>query len=89
MSDKKIKRPLLESFQIDSPQIILQGNRMATIEGCKKVLIYHENEIRLVAGKKELSLYGRNLMLRYLTPEKIVIDGEFDKIEYWSQGGNG
>ena len=79
---KKEKKYLFESFAIETPQITLQGNHEAVIEGCKKILLYDENVIQLIAGKRELRFYGKNLAIKCLTAEKVIIKGEFNKIEY-------
>ena len=60
----------------------LNGNREAIIEGCKGVLEYDENLIRINTGKMTIRFIGRELALRNLTEDTAVIDGYITSIEY-------
>ena len=60
----------------------LSGNREAIIEGCKGVLEYDENLVRINTGKMIIRFLGRNLTIRNLTEDSAVIEGYITSIEY-------
>lgn len=80
---ERIKEYLLYTdLHIGNPQIILQGNREAVIEGCESIIDYDDESIILQAKAMKIKVYGQNLALKCLTPENIVITGKFERIEY-------
>jgi sporulation protein YqfC len=60
----------------------LSGNREAIIEGCKGVLEYDENLVRINTGKMIIRFLGRGLTIRNLTEDSAVIEGYITTIEY-------
>ncbi len=62
----------------------LSGNREAVIEGCKGVLEYDENLVRINTGKMVIRFLGRNLTIRNLTDDSAIIEGYITSIEYMS-----
>ena len=60
----------------------LSGNREAVIEGCKGVLEFDENLVRINTGKMIIRFLGRNLTIRNLTEDSAVIEGYITAIEY-------
>ena len=56
-------------------KIILSGNRELWVEGCKGILEYESNLIRLNLGTKQLKIGGRNLCVRTLEKNRVEIDG--------------
>lgn len=77
-------KKFLPNLSITYPRIVLQSNHEAVLEGCKKILFYHEHEIRISTGKLIVSFYGTHLNLTCLSPENVVIHGLLEKIEYTS-----
>ena len=64
------------------PQIALSGNREAVVEGCTGVLEYSDTRIRLGFGKMMLQFTGRNLQIRCMSGENVIVDGFFTGIEF-------
>ena len=62
--------------------IELSGNREAIIEGCKGVLEYDENLVRINTGKMIIRFLGRDLTIRNLTDNSAIIEGYITSIEY-------
>lgn len=71
-----------ESLMNTFTQIELLGNREAVVEGCKGILEYDENIIRLSINKLEVKFYGNDLSIRNLNSENIVINGNIHNIEF-------
>ena len=65
-----------------TPQLLLSGNRELTVEGCKGILEYDEDIIRLNLGKFILRLTGRDLSLCTLTEDTAVVEGYLLSIEF-------
>ena len=60
----------------------LSGNREAVVDGCRGVLEYDENVIRLTTGKLTIRFTGRGLELRNLKRASVIIQGYFTSIEF-------
>ena len=60
----------------------MNSNREVIIEGCKGILQYDENIIRINTGKMETSFLGRNLSIKCLTPDSLVVEGFIKSIEF-------
>ena len=60
----------------------LSGNREVVVDGCKGVLEYDENVIRLMAGKLTVRFTGRGLELRNLRKDSAIIEGFITTIEF-------
>lgn len=80
--EKPSRIPLLPELAIEYPQIQIQSNKEAVIEGCRGIIEYSDEIVRLNVDKMELKVYGRDLNLKCLTGENIVITGRFERIEY-------
>ena len=57
------------------------GNREVIIEGCKGVLHYQKDEIRLNVGTGEVRFWGENLSIPVLERNLVQIEGEIVRIE--------
>lgn len=60
----------------------LNGNKEVIIEGCKSILEYDENLVRIRVKNMSVSFYGRNLMIKCLTSDSLVIEGFITSIEF-------
>ncbi|MDD2956344.1 MAG: YabP/YqfC family sporulation protein [Oscillospiraceae bacterium] len=56
-------------------QICLSGNREAVLDGCQGVLEYEPELIRLNLGDMILQFTGRNLQIKCMTGENVIIEG--------------
>ncbi len=64
------------------PSLELTGNREMTVEGCKGVLEYDEDVVKLNLGKMILQVRGRDLNIKGLTDDSAVLEGYFLSIEF-------
>ena len=65
-------------------QIGIEGNREAVVDGCKGVLEYNENRIRLQTGKMIVQFSGHDLQIRSMTDKQAVVQGYITALEYIS-----
>ena len=64
------------------PQIVLQADREAVIEGCLGIVEYTTEYIHLQAKDMDLKFYGQNLNLVSFIGESVMITGKFQQREY-------
>lgn len=64
--------------------IDLISNKEALINGCKGIIEYDENSVRVNCGKMIISFEGSELSIRALSVEEITVNGEIIKIEFSS-----
>lgn len=60
----------------------LSGNRELIVDGCRGVLEYDENVIRLNVGKYAVRVTGRGLTIRTLTADSAVVEGYVAAVEF-------
>ena len=63
-------------------RIELAGNRCAAVEGCRGIVEYTEDCVRLDIGDAIVRFTGRDLTVSNLTEDSAVIRGIFVAIEY-------
>lgn len=64
------------------PKIEMMGNKEAVIEHCQGVLEYNDQIVRVKAGKLTLKFTGRDLCLRTMTGDSVVVEGYFTSVEF-------
>ncbi len=62
--------------------IELSGNYEAIIEGCKGVLEYSDDAIRLNLGKNEVRFFGTELVIKSYFNEQVIIQGNILTIDF-------
>jgi len=60
----------------------INGNREAIIEGCRGVLTYEENIIKITTGKLIIIFLGRKLSLKCLTEDSLIVGGFITSMEF-------
>ena len=58
------------------------GNREIVLEGCKGILEYDDNVIRVWTKTMEISFWGNQLTLKCLNTDNIIIEGNLERIEF-------
>ncbi len=76
------KTKIFSELKIEYPQITIQSNKEIVVEGCKGIVEYNTNSIKISVGKMQMLFSGNDLTLKSLTPEHVVLTGEFTSIEY-------
>ena len=64
-----------ETALSDVPTIEISGNTEAVIDGCKGIVEYSEEKIRINTGRLILCITGRNLQLKCMTAQSAVVIG--------------
>lgn len=86
--NEAIKKSLAEILELpkdiilDLPKIIMVGNLQIYIENHKGILEYTNNRIRINTKNGVLRIIGKNLMLKNIITEEIVIVGEINQVEF-------
>ncbi len=80
----QIKNKLLSEMFADEPKIEMLGNREIIIDGCKGVVEYSENLIKLSLGESVLSLSGDSLVIKSFDNSVVVISGQICEISFTS-----
>ena len=60
----------------------LSGNTQATVEGCGGILEYSDEVVRVKTGKMVTKFTGRNLKIRCLSCDALVVEGFVTAIEF-------
>jgi len=80
--EKKIFR--LPEEILNVPKIEMLGNKELIIDGCKGVVEYGENLIKLNTGELVMSIEGDELLIKSFDSEIAVISGIFAVITFVS-----
>ncbi|MBQ4572742.1 MAG: YabP/YqfC family sporulation protein [Clostridia bacterium] len=78
----QIKNKIIGEMFRDEPRIELTGNREVIIDGCKGVVEYTENNIRISLGENVLSLSGDNLLIQSFDNDVVIINGQISDIDF-------
>ncbi|MCR4925071.1 MAG: YabP/YqfC family sporulation protein [Clostridiales bacterium] len=62
--------------------IEIMGNRKAVIDGCKGVLDYNENLVRLNTGKNIIRFTGDNLTITSMNNEQAIVSGDIITMDF-------
>ena len=60
----------------------MNSNREVIIEGCNGILQYDENIIKVNMDKMITSFYGRNLSIKCLSSDSLIVEGFITSIEF-------
>lgn len=78
----QLKNKLISEMFRDEPRIEMAGNREIIIDGCKGVVEYTENNIRISLGENVLSLSGDNLLIQSFDNDVVIINGQISDIDF-------
>ncbi len=67
---------------LDLPKIIMIGNLQIYIENHKGILEYTDNRIRINTKNGVLRIIGKNLMLKNIVMEEIIIVGKINQVDF-------
>ena len=76
------KNKIFSDMFTDEPRIEMLGNREIIVDGCKGVVEYDENTIRLSLGESVLSLCGSDLVIKTFDNDIAVISGQICEISF-------
>ncbi len=67
---------------IEGPHIEIFSNKSAIIEGCKSIIEYQDNYIKIKIKKGFLSLSGIEFLITSFEDDKIIIKGIILSVEF-------
>ncbi len=70
------------SSVMNMSRLEFNGNREVIVDGCKGILEYDENIIKINTGKMITKFSGRHLDIKCLTPDSLIIHGVIISIEF-------
>lgn len=73
---------LPQDIMLDLPKITMVGNLQIYIENHKGILEYSSTRIRIYTKRGVLRIIGKDLMLKNIVVEEIVITGEINGVEF-------
>ncbi|MCC5910341.1 MAG: sporulation protein YqfC [Clostridiaceae bacterium] len=86
--NQEIKKSLAEILELpkdivlDIPKITMVGNLQLYIENHKGILEYSNTRIRINTKSGVLRVIGKNLLLKSIVVEEMVIVGEIHQVEF-------
>ncbi len=80
---KKAKSYMQDNV-LSSVHIEMRSNRELMLEGCQKIEEYDENIVKIKVPKMWISVFGRNLELRCLTPDSLIVSGVVSSVEFFT-----
>lgn len=85
MARKKKERKLqIPDLHLNDAKIEMLGNREIIIDGCKGVIEYGENTIKLNIGELALCLVGTDMVIESFDSGVAIIRGRFAEINFVS-----
>ncbi len=87
----KINPQLINSFGFNNSSlknmlspvhIDIKSNREVLLEGCQYIQEYDENVVKIKAPKMEISFFGKNLEIKCMNIDSLVIEGCLTSIEF-------
>ena len=60
----------------------IKGNRQVIVEGCQSIEQYDENMVKIKVQKMYVSFFGKDLNIKCLGMDSLIIDGFITSIEF-------
>ena len=86
MSKQTIRQRLAGRFIAEMPDVILSGDRCASVRGCRRILAYSPEEVVLALRERVVRLSGEGLRCVSFSGGCVTVEG---KIASVSLGGKG
>ena len=67
---------------LNDVRIELYGDRRIFIDGCKGLLEYRENIIRVALSKQTLTVTGSELALENMTEDTVTLNGKIENVSF-------
>lgn len=89
MKTTKPRLKLFEPFQEASgPLINLTSNREASVDGCRGVVDYYDDRIKLSIQGGSVTFFGQGLHITSFNENSAVISGRLQNIEFQVRNGD-
>lgn len=77
-----IKDELIYDFSINMPRVLV-GGRTVIVDFVKKIILIDENNVVVSCGTRYVSVCGKNLIVRQLSEERMLVSGNPETIEFY------
>ena len=88
----KTPKPKLRLFEplpgITGPMINLSSNREASVDGCRGVVDYYDDRIKLSIQGGSVTFFGQGLHITSFTENSAVLSGRLQNIEFQVRNGD-
>lgn len=78
----EIKNEFLYDFAVNMPRVMISGST-GIIDNVKKILLASEQQIIIYTGLRFTAITGKNLVIKQLEDERMMVTGEIEKIEFY------
>ncbi|GIN70975.1 sporulation protein YqfC [Bacillus sp. J14TS2] len=88
---KKIKKWMTSKMELpadimmDLPRITMVGNLHIYIENHNGLLVFTDNELRLLLKQGQLLIKGKSFVLKTILPEEILLEGNIEEVLYLNE----
>ena len=72
------------NFANENSNFEIIGNKEVKIEGFRKILDFSDNNIKILAKNMYVNFSGRNLNIKCLTQDSLLIIGFINNIEFYT-----
>lgn len=79
---KKTITALQDDFTSADSRVELLSNKEATIEGCKGIMDYERNYIKLNIGSGTVAFFGKDLYAYSYSGDTVILRGKISSLEF-------
>lgn len=79
------KMELPADIMMDLPRVTMVGNLHIYIENHKGLLVFTDNELRLLLKQGQLLIKGKSFVLKTMLPEEILLEGYIEEVLYLNE----
>ncbi|MFB7141838.1 MULTISPECIES: sporulation protein YqfC [unclassified Bacillus (in: firmicutes)] len=76
------KMDLPPDVLLELPRITMLGQLHIYIENHRGLLVYTDNELRLLMKQGQLLIKGKDFVLKTMLPEEILLEGEIEHVYF-------
>lgn len=77
-----VKDELLFDFAVNMPRVIVSGN-IIIVDYVKRIVMYSSEKVILHNGKKYTWIEGKNLIIKELKDERMLITGDLEQLRFF------
>jgi sporulation protein YqfC len=67
---------------MDLPRITMIGRLHIYIENHRGLLLFSDEEVRLMLKQGQCIIHGSNFVIKAILPEEILLEGKIDQVKY-------
>jgi len=67
---------------LDLPKIVVVGDVQVLIENHRGIVAYGPDQVRVSVGEREVTVHGRELVLRHVRSEELLVEGRITGLSF-------